>query len=563
MYIDIIGTYLVLFLKYLIFYAVIYLVGKFVFLRILKFTKENNQIQNVLYTRKEYLYPLIGIVIIGNILIIYNFFLPLDYSHYLLVALFLISLSSIKEFKWSVKQYLNVDNLFSYLLIPSILVISTYDTSFNYDAGYYHLLHQNWLRESNLIIGTVNIFWPLGMSSIYEYLSAALWFDKSFVLLHLLNVYFIHFFYLFLKDNIFNKENQTLMNISLVILGFSILDNFGYGGGRNGFIYIQGVTKQDITVGILFWFLSIVIIKKIVDKDTKTYEIAILSLLAFFVYEIKVSGVFVFIIYAALIFLIIKNKFIPFGKLVYLHIPVLFFAIVWFAKSILTTGCLIFPVDMTCINNTFDWYVSGSTWSYEYHTKLSSKAYDFTIPFTQWISETGAFEFRKQVFLNFSFSLIILFIFKLLFFGPNTQKKEITIITSTYIVINVVYLFFFGPIPRYLIGICLVITSMIGFYAGKPRYQLPKTINYFLIFLSVFLLVRSTSYTSLMANAEFRIFDPRTSEEINEVIGFVQISDNWVTLPYGDQCWSNIKCIPQGDGVIFKEKGIFKTAYKP
>ena len=111
------------------------------------------------------------------------------------------------------------------------------------------------------------------MSSIYEYLSAALWFDKTFVLLHLLNVYFIHFFYLFLKESLFNEKNQSFMNISFIILIFSILDNFGFGGGRNGYIYIQGVTKQDITVGILFWFLSIVILKKIVDKQLQHHEI--------------------------------------------------------------------------------------------------------------------------------------------------------------------------------------------------------------------------------------------------------------------------------------------------
>ena len=41
----------------------------------------------------------------------------------------------------------------------------------------------------------------------------------------------------------------------LFVLVFSILDNFGYGGGRNGFC-IQGVTKQDVTVGILFFLIS-------------------------------------------------------------------------------------------------------------------------------------------------------------------------------------------------------------------------------------------------------------------------------------------------------------------
>ena len=557
-----IGTYFILLFKYLIFYGYIYLIGKFLFSLILKFTNENKIPREVLYTKVEYIYPLLGIIFLGNLLIIYNFFLPLESSLYLLAAVFLLSIISLKNFDFDLKKYMNLNNLFMYLIIPGILVISTYDTSFNYDAGYYHLLHQNWLRESNLIIGTVNIFWPLGMSSIYEYLSAALWFDKTFVLLHLLNVYFIHFFYLFLKESLFNEKNQSFMNISFIILIFSILDNFGFGGGRNGYIYIQGVTKQDITVGILFWFLSIVILKKIVDKKLQHHEIITLSLVAFFIYEIKVSGVFIFLVYSALVFYIVKRNTIPIKKLFYLHTPVIFIATVWFSKSLLTTGCLIFPVDITCLP-IFDWYVPGSTWSFEYHTKLSSKAYDFSVPFSQWVQETGAFEFRKQVFLNFLISFVILFIFRFLFYGANSQRMRFKIISFSYVLFNLLYLFFYGPIPRYLIGICLLIVSMIGFYAGKPKFHLSNILKYSFIFLSVFLLVRSTSYTSLLSNQEFRIFDPRTNQEINEEIGFIEISGNWVTPPEGDQCWANTKCIPSGEGVKFKERGLFKVAYKP
>ena len=88
-------------------------------------------------------------------------------------------------------------------VIPSILIISSSTTNFHYDAGYYHLNHQNWLRESNLIIGMVNIFWPFGMSSINEYISAFFWFDSSFILLHFLTLFFIHFFFIWI---VFSKN---------------------------------------------------------------------------------------------------------------------------------------------------------------------------------------------------------------------------------------------------------------------------------------------------------------------------------------------------------------------
>ena len=71
----------------------------------------------------------------------------------------------INIFKW-IKFKFDLITLIKYLALPTILVISTFDTSFNYDAGYYHIYHQAWLRESNLILGFVNIFWPLGMLSL-------------------------------------------------------------------------------------------------------------------------------------------------------------------------------------------------------------------------------------------------------------------------------------------------------------------------------------------------------------------------------------------------------------
>ena len=99
------------------------------------------------------------------------------------------------------------------------------------------------------------------------------------------------------------------------------MDNFGFGGGRNGFIYIQGVTKQDTTVGILFWFLTIVTIHKISKSEITRLEILALSLITFFVYQIKVSGVMIIFVYAYLIINLLIKRYYKLSTLLYLHIP--------------------------------------------------------------------------------------------------------------------------------------------------------------------------------------------------------------------------------------------------
>ena len=558
-------SFLVLLIKYLIFYIYLYFSGKSLFLIINYFRKKESTEKYILLTRVEFLYPLLGVIFVGNILFLLNTFFPLN-SIFVNFILFLIITPSIlkslisKNIIKAVKNR-NLFSVFIYILIPSILVISTFDINFNYDAGYYHLLHQNWLRSSNLIVGMVNIFWPLGMSSIYEYISAILWFDTSFVLLHFLNLYFIHFFYLFISDNLINSKNNILRNVSLFLLIYSILDNFGVGGGRNGFLYIQGVGKQDITVGVLFFYLSVVILLKIKEKEITQTELIILSFIIFFIYQIKVSGVLVFYLYAILIILLLNENKIKLNKVLLLHSPILFFGILWLLKSIYTTGCLIYPVNFTCYEG-FDWYVIGSTIEYEYITKSASLAFDRSISFLEWARLKGSFEYRSQVFTNYVASLFVLYLIKVFFFYKNKNSKGLSLIIGSFIISNFAYLIFFGPIPRYAVGLGLVSVSILGFYSGELKYKINGIVKYSLIFLSVFFLVRSTAYIALINNEDFRLFDPRTSYEINTEIGFREYSDNWVEPLDGDQCWANIKCSNSLSDIVFVKKGIFKVAYK-
>lgn len=556
-----ISTYLIIFLKYSVFYIYLYLVGKFFVSKIFKFSKENDS-DHILYTKSEYITPLIGLLILGNLLILINFFFPLS-NIYVTIFLLIIPLLSLTKLKFDFKKFKTLDSFFSYFLIPGILLVSTVDITFNYDAGYYHLLHQNWIRESELIIGMVNVFFAFGMSSIYEYLSSVLWFDNSFVYLHFLNIYFIHFLYLFIKQHLINKKYNDLQGVAIVLLIYSIIDNFGLGGGRNGYIYIQGVSKQDTTVGILFWFLTIVILKKIKDGKVFKSDIVFLSLISFFVYQIKVSGVLIFILYFVLLIYILKSNFLSFSNLAYLHIPVLIFGVIWFTKSLMTTGCFIYPVDITCIE-VFDWYIPGSTAEVEFYTKLASKNYDLGTPFNEWIRKVAkdTFEYRGQVLLNFIGSLGILLISSIFIFQKKKIKTNILIISLLYVLFNFTYLLFYGPIPRYAIGICMVTVSLIGFFSGRPKIELNNYLKYFMVFISVFLVVRLHSYESLITNDQIRLFDPRTSSEVYEKVGFKKSFGNWVKPNEGDQCWANLNCTMSDQDIVFVEKGIFTYAYR-
>ena len=291
---------------------------------------------------------------VGNVLIILNFAFSLNNNVVYVILLFLL-LPNFLYLKLKL-NFLNTENIVNYLLIPGI--ISVYNTGWHYDAGFYHLNHQAWLRESNLILGFVNIHWAFEMSSIFEYLSSVLWLRDSFIFLHFLNLIFIQGFYHTVVDNI--KNSKALNKQFIFLLIFSILDNFGINGGRNGFIYIQGVTKQDTAVGILFLLTMRAALVHIYDKKISNYEISLIFLFSLYLIQIKLSSVsiiFLLIYLTIYIYRYTDIKFLNFLKINFLGI---FFGVIWLIKQYLTTGCFIYPVNTTCINN-FSWYAKNST----------------------------------------------------------------------------------------------------------------------------------------------------------------------------------------------------------
>ena len=188
-------------------------------------------------------------------------------------------------------------------------MISSADINFHYDSAYYHLNNQNWLRETNIVIGFVNIFWPFGMSSIYEYISSVLWVKGTLINLHFFSLIFIHFLYAFLFFNIFSSKNFFIKNGSFLLLIYSILDNFGFSGGRNGFIYIQEVGKQDIAVAILLTVCATTALYQFKKNEIKSLDLISLSLISLFIFQIKVSGVFIIYLYVLLlIYIVYKQK---------------------------------------------------------------------------------------------------------------------------------------------------------------------------------------------------------------------------------------------------------------
>tara|TARA_B100000683_G_scaffold101998_1_gene100760 strand:+ start:582 stop:2102 length:1521 start_codon:yes stop_codon:yes gene_type:complete len=499
-------------------------------------------------------YPVIGIFYLGNVLIFLNFFVPLN-NIYVVIFIFLLLIPNFLEFKLTSPK-IDIEFLTKYILMPSILIISLYSTGWHYDAGFYHLNHQNWLRESNMILGFVNIHWAFGMSSIYEYVSAFFWLENSFILLHFLNLIFFHFLYLVLIDNLNNSSNNILRNSSLFILLFSLLDNFGINGGRNGFLYVQGVTKQDIAVGVIFFILCRSIIVQIYRNKINEDDFFIVVLLSLLIIQIKLSSISIVFLLIYYLYFIFKNTDIRFSKIILNNIFSVIFGVLWLTKQYLTTGCFIYPVNFTCRNN-FDWYSKNSTESYEAITVNSSYSlplYNYNV--VEWFKTFLSFRINSTVLANFILSITLLYIFKKFILKNSKMDKTIKNISLALIVLNLIYLIYYGPTPRYLIGLMLFIVSYLGFNDVELKIKFTHIQIYSLILVSAVFLIRSTSYSELINGGGDKLFDPRYEAK------YIQQSNGWVKPDFGDQCWINLECTMSTHELEIVKRQLFDVAIR-
>jgi hypothetical protein len=523
-------------LKFVIFFILFFLIGRgFLIIFLKKIAIDDLKIAGLnIYI----FYPVLGIIIFGNYLFLLNFFLPLNTLLIFLILLMLFpNLQSVPNYELFKKSF---RNFFLYLL----LLIPSYDLSYHYDAGLYHLNYQALLRESNIILGMSNIYGPYGIGSIYDYISAALWFDVSFVLLQFVNLLFIILFYELLTNILFTKKNKMLNHAGLALLLFSILDNFGYGGGRNGFLYIQSLGKQDISLAILYFVTVVLIFLSISRKEFTHVEILIPTIFSLFILQLKVSGVTVMLFYLFYLYKVIQNKGLKSASLFSILWATLL-GVLWSLKSLLQTGCLIYPLEISCIDN-ISWFNKEYTKITLESAQAFSISYDFNSSFVWWIERFLDYEINQIILYNFLFSLFVIYF---AFFKQNTFKLSSTVSPIISLsIFNIFFFLYYGPHLRYLIATQLLLVFLIG-YSRIPRIPLHSGTIYVAVIFSIVSLIRLNSYKS------FDIFShPRHDIPVPELVSY----NNRFVPKEGDQCWSVSECSPNLQSYKIEKFGFFQ-----
>lgn len=379
-----------------------------------------------------------GVIILSFCSLLINFVLPLNkYLNTLFIIISFFLLIKNKEI------YLQ-KNFFIFLLISSLLIFLLINESNTYrpDAGLYHLPYINILNNEKIIFGLSNLHFRFAHISIMQYLSAA----SNNLLFGINGIVFapaiiavaviINF-----TSILFNKIKTSKFDIHFYFL-FGIFIFIFYKMNR------YSEYGNDAPSHFLLFYLLSQTINLINRLDIK--ELGNTVVVAGFIFMNKITLSIACIV--PILFLNKKNffKILEIKRTYFIFIFMLF----WIFKNIIVSGCIIYPIEITCSKN-LTWsnldmvkYVSNENeaWTKNWpdsNKNLSHEDYNNNF---NWISDWKKNYFPKLIKILAPYLIILAMVN--IYLHSGSKKKFHT---------------YFAPKKIYLILILLFLSICIWF----------------------------------------------------------------------------------------------------
>ncbi len=434
---------------------------------------------------------IISIIILSNLFLILNFFTSLN--KFINTFIFIIPLIYIFFLN---KKIIFEIFVFSLLFSVFFVFFVSFDNVNRPDAGLYHLPYISILNEHKIILGSANLHFRFGHTSILQYLEAGfnnLIFKDLGILIPKTIIFYSVCIY-FLKEFYLNiNSKKSFFSIFSFFILFQILydmNRYSYHG-------------NDIPAHLIIYFISYFFLKNDLSKYNNFYLICLLCLYSFQIKSTSIVMLFLpigyVIFYKKLNFLLnLKNSLL------------LFFITSWFIKNILISGCVIFPVKQTCYNN-FYWNSSllpsendvykvseeneawAKSWPDRKNKSQGYKEYINTDWTKVWLRSHGKNVVSKKIIPLIVLILIVYILtrkqLKNLIFYNYFFKKQIILLS---ILLFGSFLWFI-KFPTYRYGSSYIVGSLVfsQFYFVKEVYLQ----NYFKKFMKILLFILTVSIT--------------------------------------------------------------------
>jgi hypothetical protein len=446
-----------------------------------------------LHNNIVYIDLIYGVFLLGVILFTLNFFVGLD-SLLVKLPIFFLILISLKNLNLNELKNYNLLLILSILIFPIIIYMGP-----GYDGGLYHLPHQNLIKNEKIIFGVGNLR-RFGFGSINEYISAFLWIKENFILLKFLQGTYFLIFFCFIVESI-KKLNINIKIILPIIFLLPLLQRY----------FTLAYTFTDISTTVFYVITFIHGYNFFLNTENKNVnlkkEITTFLILIFLTVSMKPTGSLI-IFYAIGVFMyIIWNSNLSI-KFFFYFSWIYFVFFLWYLKNLISTGCLIYPINLTCFK-FLEWSShQNSTMDYESAKSFARQPFAGDEPLFNWnwLTDYWINLYDKFLIGFFFANLLILFLFYLLnFFYKKNFFLLIKISTLTLFLIITIFfqesgLFIFGKYftiiktliitNKYLFILIFVLILSLGIFliiknTNKIRLYLVYSIIF--IFLSLIL----------------------------------------------------------------------------
>ena len=408
-----------------------------------------------------------GLIVISFFALTLNFFFPLNrfYSSILLLLSLIILISNKKYF---LKKNFLLFCLFSTFII---FLLITNSNSYRPDAGLYHLPYINMLNEEKIILGSSNIHFRFGHTSIVQYLSA-------------------------IMNNFINGTNgivfPSALIASAVIINF-ISNLLNYIKNKNlsfHFFFLLSLLVfivykmnryseygNDAPAHFLMFLLVSEVIKNF--KNLQLSQISNYFLLAIFVIMNKVILI-TSVLFPLLIFL--KNFNIK-NLISKKNSFIIIFLILWSIKNIMVSGCFLYPIKFTCvenlvwtdINNTERVSIENEAWAKGWpdfrESESDVKQNDYNSNLI-WINTWLNNHFLKILEILLPY-VVFLTLILLVFRGKSKSFENKGFIRNLTIICLVGILIWFYKVPAFRYGYSniIIFISIIFAFVGHKSFK--------------------------------------------------------------------------------------------
>ncbi len=462
-----------------------------------------------------------GIIFLSFLGVFLNFFLEIN-KNVGSVVLILCIISFI-----FFKAYKNYKIILFASLCTFILILCS--NVYRPDAGLYHLPVTSMINENKIIIGSSNIHFRFAHSSIIQYFSALYnthFFSLAFITIPSASIFSFYIYYIFENYLKYVKEKNNFLSLFFFLLiifslySFNRYSNYG----------------NDAVAHIFYFILITKLLTINYFDEIKKNEFYIISLICLFLLTNKIFMGIVLIIPALIFIYSINKRKILFSKnFIYCFI----FLALWILKSVLTSGCIFYPISQTCFKN-FKIYdndktkfeaLSGEAWSKDWinqeDPKLEFKEYNEKF---NWIDTWLKNHFKKVLEKLIPYLIFLLILIIYLFFQEKLKetlnseiKKKYLIILYLSLIFSVIWFLKF-PIYRYgysFISISLILVFCLIFYRRVKFIENIKTkqiFNSIIIISLIGFVIKNTHRINQKINLNQTIYWPDIYSEKGDFI---------------------------------------------